>query len=140
MRKIKFALSFLLILLCFSLAYQVQAGGLLDSVKEGGLDTIGEDAFSQGDEPTDIRVIVARIINVLLGFLGIIFTVLVVFAGYQWMTSAGDSSKIGEAKKRITAGIIGLVIILASWGISNYVTACVWRVSSDAGSAICPGH
>ncbi|NTW22462.1 hypothetical protein HGA34_02860 [Candidatus Falkowbacteria bacterium] len=140
MRKTKFALSFLLILLCFSLAYQVQAGGLLDTVKEGGLDTIGDDAYNQSGDPTDIRVIVARMINILLGFLGIIFTVLVVYAGYQWMTSGGDSSKIGEAKKRVTAGVIGLIIILASWGVSTYVTGCVWQVTSDTGNWICPGH
>lgn len=140
MRKIKPILSLLLILLCFSFAYQVSAGGLLDTVKDGGLDTIGDEAFDQSGDPTDIRVVVARLINVALGLLGIIFVVLVVYAGYQWMTSGGDSSKIGEAKKRLTAGIIGLIIILASWGISTYVTGCIWQVTSDSGNWICPGH
>jgi hypothetical protein len=140
MRKIKFALPLLLILLCLSFAYQVNASGLLDTVKEGGLDEIGDTAYNQSGTPTDIRVTVARLINISLGFLGIIFTTLVVYAGYQWMTSGGDSAKIGEAKKRVTAGVIGLIIILASWGVSMYVTSCIWQVTSDSGTWICPGH
>lgn len=129
MRKVVFSL-----LVCVALVVVIQpvvAAGLLDTVKEGGLDTVGK-AYGQTDEPTDIRVVVARIINVLLGFLGIIFTALVVYAGFQWMTSSGDSSKIGEAKKRITAGIVGLLIIAISWGLSSYLTGCIWHITTDS--------
>jgi len=37
------------------------------------------------------------------------------------MTAAGNEDQVGEAKKIIVAGIIGLVIILASWGIASFV-------------------
>ncbi|NTU99193.1 hypothetical protein HGA64_04290 [Candidatus Falkowbacteria bacterium] len=65
-------------------------------------------------------VIVARIINVFLGFLGIITLGMIVYAGYEWMTSAGDAAKIEKAKKRIMAAIVGLIIILASFGLVRY--------------------
>ena len=69
----------------------------------------------------DPRVIVASVINVILGFLGIIAVVIILLGGFKWMTAGGSEHKIGEAKKLITAGVIGLVIILASWGIATFV-------------------
>lgn len=71
------------------------------------------------------QVVVARIINVTLGFLGIIAVVIIVAGGFKWMTSGGSEDKIGEAKKLMAAGVIGLVIILASWGISRFVISSI---------------
>jgi hypothetical protein len=71
------------------------------------------------------QVIVARIINVTLGFLGIIAVVIIVAGGFKWMTSGGSEDKIGEAKKLMAAGVIGLIIILASWGISRFVISSI---------------
>lgn len=65
--------------------------------------------------------IAASIINVALGFLGIIAVVLILIAGFQWMTAGGDQAKVDGAKKTLSAAVIGLVIILAAWGIANYV-------------------
>ncbi|KKR20471.1 MAG: hypothetical protein UT48_C0017G0013 [Parcubacteria group bacterium GW2011_GWE2_39_37] len=65
--------------------------------------------------------IAASIINVALGFLGIIAVVLILIAGFQWMTAGGDTGKVDSAKKTLGAALIGLVIILAAWGIANYV-------------------
>jgi len=67
-----------------------------------------------------IQVIIARLINIFLGFLGIIALVIFVYAGFLWMTSAGDAAKIERAKKMITASIIGLIIILASYSLVRY--------------------
>src|SRR3990167_111447 len=77
------------------------------------------DEIRLGNE--DPRVIVASVINVILGFLGIIAVVIILLGGFKWMTAGGSEDKIGEAKKLITAGVIGLVIILASWGIATFV-------------------
>jgi len=71
------------------------------------------------------QIIVARIINITLGFLGIIAVVIIVAGGFKWMTSGGSEDKIGEAKKLMAAGVIGLVIILASWGISRFVITSI---------------
>jgi hypothetical protein len=86
-----------------------------------------EQAITQDIGLTDNspQVIVARIINVTLGFLGIIAVVIIVAGGFKWMTSGGSEDKIGEAKKLMAAGVIGLVIVLASWGISKFVIQAV---------------
>ena len=69
----------------------------------------------------DPRSIVASIINISLGFLGILAVVIILVGGFKWMTAAGNEDKVNEAKKIIVAGVIGLVIILAAWGIANFV-------------------
>ncbi len=71
--------------------------------------------------PQDPRLLAAKIINVVLGFLGIIVLGLVLFSGFQWMTSGGDEKKVGDAKKRLTNAIIGLIIILAAWSLTRYL-------------------
>lgn len=69
----------------------------------------------------DIRVIIARIIQVTLGFLGIIAVVLILYAGYTIMTSGGDENKVAEGKKIIQNAVIGLAIILSAFAIVQFV-------------------
>jgi hypothetical protein len=69
----------------------------------------------------DPRTMVAQIINVVLTILGIVAVVIVLLGGFKWMTAGGNEDKVAEAKKLLGAGIIGLVIILAAWGIASFV-------------------
>ena len=69
----------------------------------------------------DIRSMISSIINVLLGFLGIIAVVIILLAGFKWMTAGGADEKIGDAKKLLGAGVIGLIIILAAYAIAAFV-------------------
>jgi len=72
-------------------------------------------------EDTDPRTITVKIINIAFGFLGVIALAIVVYAGFLWMTSEGQEDKIEKAKKILKNGLIGLAIILASWGIVSFV-------------------
>ena len=78
-----------------------------------------------GGANTDLRTIIARIINFALGFLGIIAVVIILFGGFKWMTAAGNEDKVSEARKLLVAGIIGLVIILAAWAVSTFVIGAI---------------
>jgi len=70
---------------------------------------------------TDPRTMITKIINVALTLLGIVAVVIVLLGGFKWMTAGGNEDKVGEAKKILGAGIIGLVIILAAWGIAAFI-------------------
>ena len=69
----------------------------------------------------DLREGVMAIVRILLGFLGIIAIIIMLYGGFVWMTAAGNEEKVDSAKKIITAGIIGLVIIFVSFAIANFV-------------------
>ena len=84
--------------------------------------TAGADVMNTtglGDK--DPREIAANVINIILGFLGIVAVIIILLGGFKWMTAGGNEDKVGEAKKLITAGIIGLVIIIASFAIATFV-------------------
>ena len=70
---------------------------------------------------TDIRIIIARIIRAVLGLLGVMAVSLMIWAGYTIMTSGGNEEKVGDAKKWIFAGVIGLTIILMAYSIATFV-------------------
>lgn len=78
----------------------------------------------------DPRGIAASVINVVLGFLGIIAVGLILYAGFKWMTAAGNDDKITEARKLLVAGVIGLIIILAAFAIANFVLTQLIRATA----------
>lgn len=86
-----------------------------------GMNEIETGFADNGLGNTDPRTTVARLINVAMLFLGIIAVVIVLLGGFKWMTAGGNEDKVGEAKKLMGAGIIGLVIVLSAWGIANFI-------------------
>lgn len=70
---------------------------------------------------TDIRATIASIINVALGLLGIVALVIVLYGGFKWMTAGGNDEQVGEARKIIIAGVVGLAVIFSSYAIANFV-------------------
>ena len=64
---------------------------------------------------------VAQLINVALSMLGMIAVVIVLIGGFKWMTAGGNEEKVGEARKLIFAGIVGMAIILSAWAIARFV-------------------
>lgn len=69
----------------------------------------------------DVRDTISSIINVALGMLGIVAVVIVLWGGFRWMTAGGNEEKVGEARKIIFSGIIGIAIILSAWAIARFV-------------------
>lgn len=62
-----------------------------------------------------------KIINVVIGVLGVVAVAVVIYGGFLFLTAQGDPGKIKKGKDSITWGIIGLVIALLSWSIINFV-------------------
>jgi len=79
----------------------------------------------------DVRQTAARIINVALGFLGIIAVVIVLIGGFKYMVSGGNEEKTTEAKNLIVSGIIGLAIILSAWAITSFVISRLLTATQD---------
>jgi hypothetical protein len=69
----------------------------------------------------DLKTIIVRIVQILLGFLGIAAVVVIIYGGYIWMTAAGNEEKVASAKKILVNAIIGLTVILAAFAIVTYV-------------------
>jgi amino acid transporter len=94
-----------------------------------------EDAFlNSAGLNTSARIdkIAAMAIQTVLGLLAIIFIVLLIYAGFQWMTAEGDEGKIEKAQKTISHAVIGLIIVIAAYSITFFVFNAL---NSSAGSS-----
>lgn len=70
---------------------------------------------------SNLPELAALIINVALSLTGILFFILMLYAGITWMKAMGNTEDVTKAKEMITQAIIGLVIIMAAYAISNFV-------------------
>jgi TRAP-type C4-dicarboxylate transport system permease small subunit len=83
------------------------------------LEKVAEETNLKGE--TDISLIVGRIIRIILGFLGLILVILILYAGFLWMTSGGNEEKIKKARQIISTAITGLAIVVLSYAIANFI-------------------
>ena len=90
------------------------------------LDSAGRGLYGvevSGDAPTPPSVggIVAQVITVFFGLLGIIFVALMVYGGFQWMTAAGNPEQVKKAQKLMIDAVLGVLILMAASFISYWV-------------------
>jgi cytochrome bd-type quinol oxidase subunit 2 len=102
------------------------AGGLIEQEN-----AFGDKAGFEID--VDLGNTAEAIISAFLSILGVIFVILIIIAGYNWMTAAGDEQKVTKAKDTIRRAIIGLIIIVAAYAITYFVFTSM-PFGSGAGS------
>ncbi len=104
----------------FLFAHSVNAQSIANpsSTLNQGLQTIQQPL---GLPAFDIRLIIANIIRWLLGLVGLVLVVLIMYAGYLWMTAGGNEEQITQAKGVMRNAVIGLAIILSAYSIVAFV-------------------
>jgi len=110
------------------------ASTIIDKLKKAGASYAGSSS-GVGDSGTQLASIISLIIGAALSLLGIVFLVLIVYAGYVYLTAAGDESKVERAKTTITRSIIGLAIVLCAFAISAFVVPAIMCAT---GATTCP--
>lgn len=70
---------------------------------------------------TDPVIVSAQIINVFLRLLGTVTIILMIYAGWIWLWARGNEEDIKRAKDIMRGAIIGLLVVLGSFGIMQYV-------------------
>ncbi len=77
------------------------------------------DSVGYGD--ATLPQVVGNIVTIVLSLLGLVAVVLIIIAGFQWMTSAGNEEKVKNAKKLMGSALIGLIIIVLAYAIATFV-------------------
>lgn len=95
-----------------------------DSNQTGGI---------QSDEPVElinpispyntIEDVIVRVTNYLLYIIGTVCVLILVFAGFTYVISAGNPEEIQKAKNRMTYAILGLFLAIIAWAIINSIMA-----------------
>lgn len=91
------------------------------------LERVAEETKLKGE--TDIPTIVGRIINIIIGFLGLILVIIIIYGGFLWMTSGGNEEQIKKARGLITSAVVGIGIVILSYAIAHFVIERLQEVS-----------
>ena len=81
----------------------------------------GEVAGNSYETNRNIYLVLGDIIAVILSLIGAVFTIFIIYAGYLWLTAAGNEQKVDKAKSILKQSIIGLVVILGAYAISYFM-------------------
>lgn len=115
-------------LAAFTAPVAVLAVSPFDTAKD--LVTKTQSTAGLGTSTTTLPDIIGRIINAVLGFLGILLLAYLLYAGFLWMTAGGDEDKVKTATTMIKNAVIGLLIIVAAFSISNFVLQSLINVAA----------
>lgn len=89
------------------------------------LEAIGSESSGAGPyakaDATSVFTIISTVISAALSLLGVIFLILILYAGYNWMMARGDEEKVNKAKDTLTRAIVGIIIVVGAYAISTFV-------------------
>ena len=73
----------------------------------------------------DIAFFAGNIIKALLSLLGVIVLIFMVYGGYLWMASGGNEQMVKKSKDILFNTIIGLIIVIAAFAITDFIMKCI---------------
>lgn len=82
---------------------------------------VGSWGSSFGLGTADLVSSVVKIVQWILGFVGLVTVIFILYGGFMWMTAGGNEEKVKKAKQVISAAVIGLIIVTLSWAIIIFV-------------------
>lgn len=90
-------------------------------VGDSGLDTTAAGAGYKTSATQTPEYFISQIIQIVLSLIGVIFLVLMIYAGFTWMTAAGNEQKAEKAKEIVIESAIGLIIVIAAYAITSFI-------------------
>jgi|GEM_PF-2993917 len=90
----------------------------------GFLDKIGTKTGFGTTDPTGdagFYAKLAAIMNVVLGLVGILATIYLIYSGIKWIRAGGSEEIVKEAKNGIRSALYGLLVIFGGFVIVNFV-------------------
>ncbi len=91
-----------------------------DQIKEAG-EAAGFKTTSDNYLPN----IIGGFIQQAIGLLGIILVVLIIYAGFLWMTAQGNEDKVKKAKAIISNAVVGMILVFAAYAITAWVLSSI---------------
>lgn len=62
-----------------------------------------------------------QIIGVILSFIGVLFLILMIYAGILWMTASGNEQQITQAKSLLVNAIVGIIIVFSAYALTTFL-------------------
>ncbi|MEK7564743.1 MAG: TrbC/VirB2 family protein [Patescibacteria group bacterium] len=106
-------LSFFLFALSFMAVNAAEVTGDLQP------EIVGVEGFTKERLTSTVTIVV----NYIIGIVAIVAVVMIVWAGYLYITAGMDEKNVEKAKKMLLYGIIGIVVVILSYSIVSFATS-----------------
>jgi len=128
---------FFIVVIAITIVFSCPAIFKIDGGVALALDTGLDKTATAAQLPTNTSIagIIGQIIYAILGFLGVIFIILLIYGGFIRMTAQGAPDKIKTSTGIITSAIVGIIIILASYTITAFVLTNIEDSVGSGGSS-----
>ena len=108
----------LAVLISVGLSDSASAYSIMEGVNAARGSNVPADLFGDAG-------IITTITNTMLFLVGALAVIMVIFGGFRYVTSAGNSSSVTAAKNTILYAIIGLVVAFLAYAAVNFVLGSV---------------
>ena len=98
-----------------------------------GLDETADKAGLNKTPAGDLPELIGSVLGTGLSLVGVLFFALMLYGGLTWMLARGNSEQETKALDTITAAIIGIIIVLASYAITNFVFKSIGPGTASSG-------
>ena len=85
------------------------------------LESVARGSYDVNTNENTLLDNIATIIQVVLGLLGTIFVILMIYAGILWMTAGGNDTQVKKAQNIIQRAAIGLLIVVLAYAITYFI-------------------
>lgn len=103
----------------FSTVFTAVLGMVFPSIALAQTETLNP-PFGTATTQVELIVIIATILQVMLGFVGAAALLMFVWGGFHMIFSGGNEEKIKKGRDTLVWAAIGLAIVLSSYAILSY--------------------
>jgi hypothetical protein len=103
---------------CTNTANEI-ASGASQAANNGSTTTIA--CGQSTDATTGIATVASQIVNIFSIIVGIVAVIMIIYGGFRYITSGGDSGSVGNAKNTLIYAIVGLIIVALAQLIVHFV-------------------
>lgn len=82
----------------------------------------------------ELTQVTGTVIGTILSFIAIVFFGLMLYGGVRWMLARGNEDEAKKALETITAAILGIIVVLGSYALTNFVLDSVKQGEQGDGS------
>jgi len=100
------------------------AGASSGSYINGGVNTaFGSNNSCNNGTPasSSLAVIAKTVVNIFSLLVGIVAVIMIIYGGFRYITSGGESGAVGNAKNTIIYAIVGLILVALAQTLVHFV-------------------
>lgn len=91
--------------------------------------TVGSDLAKQNTNLQEtLPRAIGRIINTVLGFVGIILLIIFLMAGFMWLTAGGNDTKVSQAKLYMRNAVIGMFLSFTAFALTSLIVVTLENI------------